>query len=105
MAPWGRPLCPAAKQVPHGQGRSALPLAVSGQWPALIRVTPGRIALLCAALALAGPAHADDSATVSAPYDPVQHWEMDYESGVIWKFSSDATPLSYTILPQIITVK
>ena len=38
-------------------------------------------------------------------YDPVQHWEIDYESGVLWRFSGDATPLSYTVLPQLLTVK
>jgi lipid A 3-O-deacylase len=39
------------------------------------------------------------------PYDPTRHWEVDYESGVLWRFSGDATPLTYTFLPQILTFK
>jgi len=38
-------------------------------------------------------------------YDPVQHWELDYESGILWRFTGSATPLSYTVLPQLLTVK
>jgi lipid A 3-O-deacylase len=58
------------------------------------------LAVSCASLARAGA----DEAPV-APYDPAQHWEFDYESGVLWKFTGDATPLSYTIIPQILTVQ
>lgn len=70
-------------------------------------MTLPRLVFVCAALALPALARADDSVALSstASYDPVQHWEMDYESGLIWKFSGDATPLSYTIMPQLITVK
>jgi lipid A 3-O-deacylase len=70
-----------------------------------MRMKPARLVLWGAALALSGAARADDAGSATAPYDPVQHWEMDYESGILWKFSSDATPLSYTILPQMVTVK
>lgn len=45
-----------------------------------------------------------DSAQASI-YDPVQHWEVDYESGLLWRFTGSATPLSYTVLPQLVTVK
>jgi lipid A 3-O-deacylase len=68
-------------------------------------MTPMRLVALCLFLACLGIVRADDNATPAAVYDPVQHWEIDYETGVIWKFSSDATPLSYTVLPQILTVK
>jgi lipid A 3-O-deacylase len=50
-------------------------------------------------------ARADTVQALAAPYDPTQHWEMDYESGVLWRFSGDATPLTYTFLPQMITFK
>lgn len=40
-----------------------------------------------------------------ALYDPTQRWEVDYETGVIWRVTGDATPLSYTVLPQLLTVK
>ena len=56
-------------------------------------------ALACAPLALA------DDAPAAAVYDPVQHWEVDYETGVLWRVTGSATPLSYTVLPQILTVK
>ncbi|MBX7211384.1 MAG: acyloxyacyl hydrolase [Verrucomicrobiaceae bacterium] len=42
---------------------------------------------------------------VVAVYDPVDHWEIGYETAALWKFGSDATPLHYTFLPQIITIK
>jgi lipid A 3-O-deacylase len=39
------------------------------------------------------------------PYDPTRHWEVDYESGVLWRFRGDATPQTYTFLPQMLTFK
>jgi hypothetical protein len=42
---------------------------------------------------------------VALTYDPTQHWEVDYESGVLWRVTGSATPLSYTVLPQILTFK
>ena len=56
------------------------------------------LALSCLALARGG-------ADPVAPYDPTQHWEADYESGVIWRVTGDATPLGYAVLPQLLTVK
>lgn len=44
-------------------------------------------------------------ATTPARHDPVEHWEFDYESAVLWKFGSSATPLTYTLIPQILTLK
>jgi len=63
-----------------------------------------RLGLVCLTVCCLPLARADTE-VVAAPYDPTQHWEIDYESGVLWKFSGDATPLSYTFLPQMITFK
>jgi hypothetical protein len=60
---------------------------------------------VCLALSWAGVARADVTPTLVAAYDPTQHWEVDYESGILWKFTGSATPLSYTVEPQILTVK
>ncbi len=38
-------------------------------------------------------------------YDPTAHWEVDYESGILWRVTGSATPLSYTVLPQMLTFK
>jgi lipid A 3-O-deacylase len=64
-----------------------------------------RLVCLCSAILVCSRARADAGATLAVPYDPVQHWELDYESGVLWRFTGDATPLAYTVLPQILTVK
>jgi lipid A 3-O-deacylase len=32
-------------------------------------------------------------------------WELEYSTGVLWKVGGGATPLSYTVLPQIISFK
>ncbi len=64
-----------------------------------------RLVSLCFALSCASIALADGNPTLVAAYDPTQHWEVDYESGILWKFTGSATPLSYTIEPQMLTVK
>jgi hypothetical protein len=64
-----------------------------------------RLAPLCLAMACVPFALADGDPTLVAAYDPVQHWELDYESGLIWRVTGSATPLSYTVLPQMLTVK
>lgn len=58
---------------------------------------------LCAGLALAVCAvcRAQQVATVD---DPTKDWEVAYESGLIWRFTGSATPLTYTVAPQLITV-
>ncbi len=56
-------------------------------------------------LALVPLAFADGGGSAGVPYDPTQHWEIDYESGVLWRVTGSATPLSYTVLPQLLTVK
>jgi lipid A 3-O-deacylase len=60
---------------------------------------------LCFGIAVASRALAEGSAALAAPYDPTRHWEVDYESGILWRVTGSATPLSYSVLPQIITVK
>jgi|GEM_PF-417142 len=41
----------------------------------------------------------------TSPHDPLQHWEFDYETGVIRKVGGGATPLVYVVLPQLLTWK
>jgi len=36
---------------------------------------------------------------------PMARWEIDATTGIFWKVGGGATPLSYTILPQIISFK
>lgn len=43
-------------------------------------------------------------AAISWP-PPSSRWEIEMESAVIWKVGGSATPLSYTLLPQIISLK
>lgn len=38
-------------------------------------------------------------------YDPIEHWEFDYESAVLWSVGGRATPLPYIVVPQIFTLK
>jgi lipid A 3-O-deacylase len=73
--------------------------------PSLFAGSAVRLLFLAAVLAGMAVARADTSETLAAPYDPTQHWELDYESGVLWRFTGDATPLAYTVLPQLVTVK
>ena len=64
-----------------------------------------RALCLCVAMSGGALAFADGSGSTALPYDPAQHWEVDYESGVLWRVTGSATPLSYTVLPQLLTVK
>src|SRR5690348_14109997 len=45
----------------------------------------------------------------SRPVNPVQiepmRWEIDVTTGVLWKVGGGATPLSYTLVPHIISFK
>jgi hypothetical protein len=68
-------------------------------------MNPGRLMGLCAALCVAPCLCAETDKTLAAPYDPTQRWEVDYESGLLWRFTGSATPLSYTVLAQELTVK
>ncbi len=64
-----------------------------------------RLASFCLAAACASRSLADGAGDLVAQYDPTQHWELNYESGVIWRVTGSATPLSYTVLPQLLTVE
>ncbi len=66
----------------------------------------------CVAAFLGGPTiWAEGLATPEAvapavpAYDPVEHWEFDFESGVLWHVTGTATRLDYVIQPQIFTIK
>lgn len=40
-----------------------------------------------------------------ATYDPLDHWEIGYETASLWSIGGNSTPLNYVFLPQIITIK
>lgn len=64
------------------------------------------VASCCFALsASAGPLAPVTPAAPAAPYDPLAHWEIGYETSALWSFGGNATPLNYTFLPQIVTIK
>ena len=56
-------------------------------------------------MAAAPLARADADATSAQPYDPTEHWEVNTETGVLWRVTGSATPLAYTVLPQLLTVE
>ncbi|MDF3058293.1 MAG: hypothetical protein K0R17_2508 [Rariglobus sp.] len=37
--------------------------------------------------------------------DPVDRWELDFETGILWKVGGGATSLNYVVLPQFLTLK
>ena len=47
----------------------------------------------------------DPAATTARAYDPLEHWEFDVESGIIWRVGHGATPLNYTVLVEELTFK
>jgi hypothetical protein len=63
----------------------------------------GGIVLATATLLLAGI----DSAYADAPplADPLDHMELDFDSGTLYSVGSRASPLVYNFLPQIFTLK
>lgn len=72
-------------------------------WRALSALTA--IVLAGSRLA-AGPADANASVAPGGNDKPVfDHYEFDYESGLLWKVGGGATPLSYRMLPQLLTMK
>jgi len=46
-----------------------------------------------------------DSAFDIKPTPAPTRWPLEYMSGVLWKVGGGATPLTYTLAPQIITVR
>jgi len=67
-------------------------------------MTTSRLLLLVAALLVFPLARAAGPELVDR-YDLTEHWEVDYETGVLWRVTGSATPLSYTVLPQLLTFK
>lgn len=66
--------------------------------------------LLIVVSAFAGPLEpASGKAAKAGPpvasYDPLEHWEIGFETASLWSFGGNATPLNYVFLPQMITVK
>jgi len=39
------------------------------------------------------------------PGDPVDRFELDFETGVLWRVGHNGTPLNYVVLPQLLTLK
>jgi lipid A 3-O-deacylase len=70
-----------------------------------------RMRFLCLALLVSIPrvfaAPVEVAATDSnaLAFDPVTHWEADFETGILWHVTGSATPLDYVLLPQIFTLK
>lgn len=60
-----------------------------------------RYLLLCSLLLWAlPPAHGAEP-----QHDPIEHWELNLDTGVLWDMGGRATTLDYTFLPQILTLK
>lgn len=38
-------------------------------------------------------------------YDPTRHWELDFDTAALWSVGGNASPLDYTLLPQILSLK
>jgi len=68
------------------------------------------LGLCLLALAGCGSLHAQSAATVTpepqtGTLDPVMHWEIDYETAILWRITGSATPLDYVLVPQILSLK
>jgi len=46
-----------------------------------------------------------DEPAAPAAREVFDRWEVQYDTAALWSIGRDATPLSYTILPQILSVK
>jgi len=69
----------------------------------LLIARPWKIAagVSLAVAVMISPSRAADATPVSSPV----RYELEYASGVLWKFGSTATPLTYVLIPQIISLK
>jgi hypothetical protein len=65
----------------------------------------GLLSLLATELIAAEAAEKSPVDPVRPAYDPVTHWEFDFESGVLWHITGSATRLDYVLQPQILTLK
>jgi hypothetical protein len=62
------------------------------------------LASACVLIA-AATLHGEEAQVSPVAFTPNLRYELDYSTGVFWKVGGGATPLSYTLLPQIITLK
>lgn len=74
----------------------------------LVSIAAASLAMI--STTLAGPLEATSSQAAKAGpsvanYDPLDHWEIGYETASLWSFGGNATPLNYVFLPQIVTIK
>jgi len=76
--------------------------------PRLLPQCPGRGVPLFSAivfLLLSAALCAPGATTTEPPANPSpDRWAIDYTSGVLWKVGGGATPLTYVLAPQIISV-
>ena len=87
-------------------------LPVSQFSPNAHRPARGHVLLVCFAAAvvlLAVQLHAADAVeklpAVPSPREVFDRWEVQYDTAVLVSFGHAATPLDYTFLPQILSVK
>ncbi len=65
-----------------------------------------RIFTLLSALAVVLPMPLRAGTEMAASdFDPLENWEFDVESGALWRVGDGATPLNYTVLTQMLTLK
>lgn len=67
----------------------------------LKRLLSAVIAVCASITAWAGPLEK----TPVAIYDPLDHWELDFESGVLMRVGGNGSQLNYVELPQMLTIK
>ena len=66
------------------------------------------VLLLSAAILVAGPvqkAQPQEPVAAGPSHDPVDHWEVGFDTAALWSVGGGASPLQYVFLPQIITIK
>lgn len=73
----------------------------------LKRILPSWIVMQAAALVIFS-AVSQGAATPAAPRAPITSqsgWEIDFESGILWRAGHNGTDLNYVLMPQILTLK
>ena len=68
-------------------------------------VSGARSGALSVVLALCLSTSSDAAETRALAADPLDRWEVDFETGVLWKVGGGATPLDYVVMPQILSLK
>lgn len=55
------------------------------------------------------PVHAGEidpnAVNTRAPRDVIDRWEVQYDAAALWSVGNDASPLNYTFLPQMLSLK